>query len=316
MPAEPPLRIVFAGTPEFAGHHLQALIAAKTNLVAVYTQPDRPAGRGKKLTASPVKKIAESAGLDIVQPASLRDLDAQEELANLQPDLLIVVAYGLILPQAVLDIPRFGCINVHASLLPRWRGAAPIQRAIEAGDSQSGVTIMQMEAGLDTGPIMASSACEITTQATAAELHDQLAELGAPLLLEVLQDLPARIASARPQSDDGTTYANKLDKAEAKVDWHKSAAELQRKVLAFNPFPGAWSLLDDQRIKIWRAQRCEGQGRPGEILSASEAGLIVACAEQALSISELQLPGGKAMPCGQLLNSRRELFAVGKVLGS
>jgi len=316
MPANFPLRVVFAGTPEFAAHHLQALIDAATNLVAVYTQPDRPAGRGKKLTASPVKKIAESAGLDIVQPASLRTLEVQQELAKLQPDLLIVVAYGLILPRAVLDIPRFGCINVHASLLPRWRGAAPIQRAIEAGDKHSGVTIMQMEAGLDTGPIMAAAKCAITTETTAAQLHDQLAKLGAPLLLEVLQDLPAHLAKASPQSDDGSTYANKLDKAEAQLDWHKSAIELQRKVLAFNPFPGAWSLLDGDRIKIWRAQLCEGQGKPGEILSADEHGLIVACAEQALSISELQLPGGKAMPSGQLLNSRRELFASGKVLGS
>ena len=315
MPAESPLRLVFAGTPEFASHHLQALIAAPTNLVAAYTQPDRRAGRGQKLTASPVKKIAQSAGLDIYQPASLRDLDAQQQLAKLQPDLLIVVAYGLILPPAVLDIPRLACINVHASLLPRWRGAAPIQRAIEAGDKRSGVTIMQMEAGLDTGPLMATSECVITAQTTAAELHDQLAELGAPLLLEVLQDLPARVANARPQSDGDATYANKLDKLEAQVDWHMSAVELQRQVLAFNPDPGAWSLLDGKRIKIWRAQLCEEQGNPGEILPASDAGLVVACGEQALSISELQLPGGKAMPSGQLLNSRRELFAIGKVLG-
>jgi methionyl-tRNA formyltransferase len=316
MTASPVLRVVFAGTPDFAAHHLQALIAAKTALVAVFTQPDRRAGRGKKLSASPVKQMAESAGLDVYQPHSLRDEDAQAVLAKLRPDLLVVVAYGLILPQAVLDIPRFGCINVHASLLPRWRGAAPIQRSIEAGDELTGISIMQMEAGLDTGPVMASAETPIAIDTTAAELHHQLAELGAPLLLQVLHNLPQHIETAQPQNDEAATYAAKLDKTEAQLDWKQSAGTLQRQVLAFNPFPVAWSSLDSERIKIWRAHSCQGCGAPGEILAADEAGLVVACGDRALCITTLQLPGGKAMSTAALLNSRRKFFAPGRVLGA
>jgi methionyl-tRNA formyltransferase len=316
MTASPALRVVFAGTPEFAAHHLRALIAAKTNLVAVYSQPDRRAGRGKKLSASPVKQVAATAGLDIYQPFSLRDKDAQAELASLRPDLLVVVAYGLILPQAVLDTPSLGCINVHASLLPRWRGAAPIQRSIEAGDTLTGISIMQMEAGLDTGPIVATVECPIGGNTTAAELHDQLAELGAPLLLQVLEDLPAQLAAARPQHEATATYAAKLDKAEAQLDWHQTASTLQRQVMAFNSFPVAWSLLGSERVKIWRAHSCPGDGLPGEILGSNEAGLVVACGEQALCITTAQLAGGRAIPSTALLNSRREFFAAGRVLES
>jgi methionyl-tRNA formyltransferase len=316
MAVSPPLRIVFAGTPEFAAHHLQALIDAQVTLIAVYTQPDRPAGRGKQLSASPVKMAAVDAGLTVYQPPSLRDAQTQAQLAALQPDLLVVVAYGLILPQAVLDIPALGCINVHASLLPRWRGAAPIQRSIEAGDTVSGISIMQMEAGLDTGPVMARAELPLATDTTAGELHDQLAELGAPLLTRVLQDVPGHLETARPQDNEAANYAHKLEKAEAQLDWTLDAVTLQRRILAFNPFPGAWSMLGSQRLKLWRAHHCSQTGAPGEILGTDESGLIVACGEQALCITTLQLPGGKAMPTSALLNSRRELFAPGIVLGS
>lgn len=315
MDVSPPQRVVFAGTPEFAAHHLQALIDTRTNLVAVYTQPDRRAGRGKKLSSSPVKKIAMAASLPVYQPQSLRDVEVQAQLAALEPDLLVVVAYGLILPQAVLDIPTLGCINVHASILPHWRGAAPIQRSIEAGDTVTGISIMQMEAGLDTGPVLACAQLPIGVDTTAGELHEQLAELGTPLLMRVLQDVPAHIRSASQQRDEDASYAHKLEKAEAQLDWSQEAASLQRKILAFNPFPGAWTLLDSQRLKIWRAHPCPPAGSPGEILSADESGLVVACGKQALCITSLQLPGGKAMPATALLNSRRELFAPGKTLG-
>jgi methionyl-tRNA formyltransferase len=309
-------RLIFAGTPQFAAQHLQALVDLPLELVAVYTQPDRPAGRGKKLSASPVKQIAESLGLPVYQPLSLRDHAAQAEMAALRPDLLVVVAYGLILPQAVLDIPRFGCINVHASLLPRWRGAAPIQRAIEAGDEITGISIMQMDAGLDTGPVLADIEIPIAADTTAGELLDRLAEVGAPLLAQVLHNLPGHLAGAQPQNDQTASYAHKLEKAEAQLDWTLTASVLERQVLAFNPFPVAWSLLGPQRLKIWRAHRCDGSGPAGTILRADETGLVVACGEQALCITTLQLPGGKAQPVKALLNSRRELFAPGNSLSS
>ena len=310
-------RLVFAGTPEFAAIHLQGLLAAGRVPVAVYTQPDRPAGRGKKLTASPVKALAEAHGIPVLQPTSLRSTEAEAELAALAPDLLIVVAYGLILPQAILDVPTHGCINVHASLLPRWRGAAPIQRAIEAGDSQTGTTIMQMEAGLDTGPMLDTASIDIDSDMTAAVLHDALAERGVPLLISVLDNLADCLASAEQQDDARATYAAKIEKAEAKVDWCLSAEVLDRRIRAFNPFPVCWTLLGDQRIKVWAAVpvTTDTTAAPGTILEASEQGLLVACGEGALRLTRLQLPGGKPLAVAELLRARRDMLAAGERFG-
>lgn len=314
------LRLIFAGTPEFAALHLDALLASHHQVVAVYTQPDRPAGRGKKLHASPVKQRAEAAGLKVLQPPTLRDHAAQQELAALQADVMVVVAYGLILPQAVLDIPRYGCLNVHASLLPRWRGAAPIQRAIEAGDHESGVTIMQMDAGLDTGAMLSTARCAIDPSTTAASLHDSLAALGCPSLLEVLDNLPQKQATAQQQNDEQATYAHKILKAEAEINWQQSAAEIDRKVRAFNPFPVCFSELEGQRVKVWQAEVVDepslaGQP-PGQILHSDKQGIVVACGDDQLRLTQLQLPGGKALQAEQLLNARSELFAPGSSFSS
>ena len=312
---EAPLRIIFAGTPEFAALHLRALIDSKHQLTAVYTQPDRPAGRGKKLQASPVKKVAEAAGLTLCQPTSLKDADVQKELAAMAADLLIVVAYGLILPQAILDATRLGCLNVHASLLPRWRGAAPIQRAIEAGDNTTGITIMQMDAGLDTGAMLATLSCPIGEETTAAALHDTLADLGPPLLLDVLGDIHARQSTAQQQDDNQATYAHKISKAEAEIDWRLTARELDRKIRAFNPFPVCFSTLDQQRVRIWQAHPLDNgvsTSAPGTILKAGEGGILVCCGDGQLVIESLQLPGGKALTTAQLLSARQAQFAPGK----
>ena len=304
-------RIVFAGTPEFAASHLDGLLNAGVTPVAVYTQPDRPAGRGKKLQASPVKARALDAGITVMQPASLKDAGAQEELAALAPDLLIVVAYGLILPQAVLDIPSLACINVHASLLPRWRGAAPIQRAIEAGDSATGITIMQMDAGLDTGPMLATAELAIGEQTTAGELHDELALAGAPLLLEVLEGIDEALASAEVQDDSLACYAPKISKEEARIDWQLPADELHRRIRAFNPFPVCWSHLGEQRIKVWESSVEHASGAPGTVISAGSQGITVACGENALRLTRLQLPGGRALSADEVLRARAALFAPG-----
>ena len=248
-----PLRIVFAGTPEFAAIHLRGLLQSQHQLVGVYTQPDRPAGRGKKLQSSPVKQMAQAADIEVFQPASLRNEAAQQELAALGADVMVVVAYGLILPQEILDAPRIACLNVHASLLPRWRGAAPIQRAIEAGDAESGVTIMQMDAGLDTGNMLATASCAIDRNTTAASLHDQLAELGLPLLLEVLDSLPQHLASGRVQNEELATYAPKILKPEAEIDWRESAELVAGKIRAFNPFPISYTFLGGERLKVHAA---------------------------------------------------------------
>jgi methionyl-tRNA formyltransferase len=309
-----PLRVIFAGTPDFAAIHLKAINDSKHQLIAVYTQPDRPAGRGKKLQASPVKRLAEEAGLPVYQPASLKTEDAQRQLAELQADIMVVVAYGLILPQAVLDAPGLGCLNVHASLLPRWRGAAPIQRAIEAGDSDTGVTIMQMDAGLDTGNMLATARCPISTHSTAASLHDELATLGAPLLLQVLDNLPAHLRTASKQDDDLATYAKKILKSEAEIDWQLNARLLDRHIRAFNPFPICFTTLGGERVKIWQARPAStvaAPEAPGTILRADSQGILVNCGDGQLSIGRLQLPGGKPLTAKQLLNSRSELFASG-----
>ena len=310
------LRILFAGTPDFAALHLKSLIDSKHSLVGVYTQPDRPAGRGKKLTASPVKQLALKAKLPLYQPASLKGADEQQQLAKLQADVMVVVAYGLILPQAVLDMPRLGCLNVHASLLPRWRGAAPIQRAIEAGDQQSGITIMQMDAGLDTGDMLASASCPIRGDTTAASLHDELAALGTPLLLQVLSGLQTHQQGARQQDDSLATYASKIQKQEAEIDWQQDALTLDRRIRAFNPFPVCFSTLGGERVKLWQAQPVAGeaadQGRAGTIISAGRDGIAVSCGSGGLNILKLQLPGGKPLTAEQVLNARREQFAPGQ----
>ena len=311
-----PLRIVFAGTPEFAAEHLKALLDSPYEIVAVYTQPDRPAGRGQKLMPSPVKQLALEHHIPVMQPPTLRAPEAQAELAALKPDLLVVVAYGLILPQVVLDIPRLGCINSHASLLPRWRGAAPIQRAIEAGDSESGVTVMRMEAGLDTGPMLLKSVTPISADDTGGSLHDRLAKLGPPAVIEAIAGLAAGTLQGEVQDDSLATYAHKLNKDEARIDWNRPAVELERVIRAFNPWPICHSTLNGEALKVLAATLADAQGEPGQIIAASKDGLIVGCGAGALCLTRLQLPGGKALNFSDFFNSRREKFAVGTVLGA
>lgn len=307
------MRIVFAGTPEFAAQHLQALLDAGRQVIAVYTQPDRPAGRGQKLMPSPVKQLALQHSIPVYQPPTLRDPAAQTELAALRADLMVVVAYGLILPQAVLDLPRLGCINSHASLLPRWRGAAPIQRAIEAGDAESGVTVMQMEAGLDTGPMLLKVSTPIDAEDTGGSLHDRLAALGSDAVVTAVAALEAGTLSGEVQDDSLATYAHKLNKDEARIDWSRPAAELERLVRAFHPWPICHSRLDEAAVKIHAARLATGQGAPGQIIGASKDGLQVACGEGSLLLTRLQLPNGKPLNFSDLYNSRREQFMPGKV---
>ena len=309
------LRIVFAGTPEFAAEHLKALLDTPHQIIAVYSQPDRPAGRGQKLTPSPVKQLALQHAIPVFQPQTLRDPAAQAELAALKPDLMVVVAYGLILPQLVLDVPRLGCINSHASLLPRWRGAAPIQRAVEAGDAESGVTVMRMEAGLDTGPMLLKVSTPISTQDSGGSLHDRLAALGPPAVIEAISGLAAGTLQGGVQDDSLATYAHKLNKDEARLDWSRPAIELERLVRAFHPWPICHSTLNGEALKVHAAQMGEGSGAPGTILAADKSGLTVACGMGALRLTRLQLPGGKALNFSDVYNSRREQFAAGLVLG-
>ncbi|QXI43360.1 methionyl-tRNA formyltransferase [Pseudomonas wayambapalatensis] len=309
------MRIVFAGTPEFAAEHLKALLDSPYEIVAVYTQPDRPAGRGQKLMPSAVKALAVAHDIPVLQPPTLRNAEAQAELAALAPDLMVVVAYGLILPQAVLDIPRLGCINSHASLLPRWRGAAPIQRAVEAGDAESGVTVMRMEAGLDTGPMLLKVSTPISAEDTGGSLHDRLAQMGPGAVVQAIAGLADGSLQGEVQDDALATYAHKLNKDEARLDWNRPAVELERLIRAFNPWPVCHSTLDGETVKVLGANLSTGNGASGEILSASKDGLVVACADGALSLTRLQLPGGKALAFSDLFNSRREKFASGKVLG-
>ena len=292
------MKLIFAGTPEFAALALAAILDAGHEVALVLTQPDRPAGRGMALQASPVKQLAQARGIPVFQPPTLKDAAAQEVVYAVGAEVMVVAAYGLILPQSVLDMPRLGCLNIHASLLPRWRGAAPIQRAILAGDAETGVCIMQMEAGLDTGPVLLSEALPIAADATAATLHDALALLGGRLIVAALARLPLP-AAAQPGA--GVTYAAKIDKAESAIDWARSAAEIDRHIRAFNPFPGAAARLDGGAVKIWRAVPVSGCGAPGEVLSADRDGIVIACGEQALRINELQKAGGKRLSAAQFL---------------
>ena len=305
------MRLVFAGTPDFAVPCLRAA-AQRHEVVAVYTQPDRPAGRGRGLTPSPVKLEAIARGLPVLQPESLRKPESQQALRDLSPDLLVVVAYGLILPQAVLDIPAFGCWNVHASLLPRWRGAAPIQRAIEAGDAETGVCLMRMEAGLDTGPVLLSRAIPIGADETGGQLHDRLSELGAQVLADGLGLLRAGLVPvAQVQPDAGATYARKLDKAEARLDWNRPAAELARKVRAFEPWPVAEAQVAGERLRIHGAVALDAAHAtaPGTLLAAGREGLDIACGEGVLRLRVIQRDGGKAITAADYLNARRDLVS-------
>jgi methionyl-tRNA formyltransferase len=301
-----PLRIVFAGTPDFAVPPLESLLASQHSLAAVYTQPDRPAGRGRKLAASPVKMVAALAGIPVLQPANLKDQSELDRLTDLKPDLMVVVAYGLILPEPLLAIPRLGCWNIHASLLPRWRGAAPIQRAILAGDTHTGVCIMQMDAGLDTGPVLARSELSIGDQESAASLHDRLAALGAAALMDCLAD-PDKL-QARPQPEQGACYAHKLSKAEAQLDWTQPAVHLARAVRAFNPWPVAQAEVHGERLRIWQASAHPGgAGAPGTVVKAGAAGIDVATGSGVLTLIEVQRPGGKRISATDYLNARPEL---------
>ena len=308
------MRMVFAGTPAFAEHALAAVLDAGHDVVLVLTQPDRPAGRGMHSAASPVKQLALARGLALHQPATLKDPAAAGPIQAAQPDALVVAAYGLLLPQAVLDIAPLGAINIHASLLPRWRGAAPIQRALLAGDAETGVAIMKMEAGLDTGPVMLERRIPIAADDDTQSLHDRLAALGAAAVVEALALIAASRALWRPQAPDGASYARKIDKSEAAIDWFCSCAELERKLRAFRPAPGAHSTLRGEVVKLWRA-RCIGRaGAPGGVLSTGAVGIVVACGEGALEILELQRAGGKRLAAAAFL--RGFPVAAGERLGA
>ena len=306
------MRIVFAGTPAFAVPSLRAA-HAHHEVVAVYTQPDRPAGRGRGLTPSPVKLEAIQRGIPVLQPLSLRKKSTQDALREMQPDVMVVVAYGLILPQAVLDIPQYGCWNVHASLLPRWRGAAPIQRAIEAGDTETGVCLMQMEAGLDTGPVLLAQSMPIGPEDTGGQLHDRLSDLGAQVLRDALGLLRAGVRlPPHPQAEEGVAYAHKLDKAEAKLDWSQPAEVLVRKVRAFNPWPVAEAQVAGERLRIHGAVAVDQShgATPGTLLAAGRQGLDIACGDGVLRLRVVQREGGKAITAADYLNARRDLVTA------
>ncbi|MGN5110817.1 methionyl-tRNA formyltransferase [Aeromonas hydrophila] len=310
------LKLIFAGTPDFAARHLAALLSSDHEVVAVYTQPDKPAGRGQKLTASPVKELALVHDLPVYQPASLRKEEAQAELAALGADLMVVVAYGLILPKAVLDTPRLGCINVHGSLLPRWRGAAPIQRSIWAGDAETGVTIMQMDVGLDTGAMIRKVSCPIAADETSASLYDKLAGLGPQALVDTVNAMAAGNTAAEAQDDALANYAEKLSKEEARIDWSMEAIAIERCIRAFNPWPISWFEVAGQTVKVWQAEvvaQDHGQAA-GNLLKADKQGIDIATGKGVLRLLTLQPPGKKAMSVTDLLNSRRDWFEPGTQL--
>lgn len=309
-----PLRLVFAGTPDFAAIHLNSLLDSAHSPLAVYTQPDRPSGRGRRLSPSPVKAQALEAGLPIFQPQRLDSTEARQQLQALAPDLLVVVAYGLILPKAILELPRLGCINVHASLLPRWRGAAPIQRALLAGDAETGISLMQMDEGLDTGDILLQHSLPIDPRDSSASLHQRLAELGALSLIEGLDRLVANGLRPCPQTETQASYAAKLRKEEGNLNWDLPAETLERQIRAFNPWPVAWSELQGQRIRIWEARPSTSllSGAAGTILAADSTGIEVATGAGSLIVTRLQLPGGKQLSPAALLNARHDLFVPGR----
>lgn len=328
MAATKNLRLGFAGTPNFAAEHLRALLEKSSHqVIAVWTQPDRPAGRGKKTQASPVKQLAEQKDIPVLQPQKLLEAD-RDLMASFELDVLVVVAYGLILPETVLQTPTYGCINVHASLLPRWRGAAPIQRAIEAGDSETGVCIMQMDAGLDTGNIISRCAFPIRAMDTATIVENRLVEQGAPLLIETLDKIAIGPIKSEVQDDSLSCYAAKIHKAEAEIDWNLSATILDQKIRAFNPMPVSYTYIGADRLRIWQAcpislntsnstaPSTKPSATPGTIVAASEEGIDVACGEGLLRIKRLQLPGKKAVEAAEALRGYAERFSIGTTLGA
>jgi len=312
------LRVIFAGTPDFAATALSALIKSEHQVIAVYSQPDRPAGRGRKLRASPVKEVALEHDIPVYQPENLKSAEAQDELRALNADVMVVAAYGLLLPQAVLDIPRFGCLNIHASLLPRWRGAAPIQRAIAAGDKESGITIMQMNAGLDTGDILQLSPCPITKQDSGGSLHDKLAEIGATAILETLENVANDTLNPVEQDDTLASYAHKLDKKEAQINWQDSAENIGRMIRAFNPWPVAYTQVDDKTLRLWQAEVLEKDSKEaaGTVISCDKKGIDISCGEGTLRILKLQPSGSKAMDVAAFMNGHAKQLPVGTVLQS
>ncbi|MBR9875831.1 MAG: methionyl-tRNA formyltransferase [Vibrionaceae bacterium] len=310
------LRIVFAGTPDFAARHLAALLSSEHEVIAVYTQPDRPAGRGKKLTASPVKNIALEHDIPVYQPENFKSDEAKQALADLNADIMIVVAYGLLLPQAVLDTPKLGCINVHGSILPRWRGAAPIQRSIWAGDAETGVTIMQMDIGLDTGDMLKIATLPIEATDTSASMYEKLAELGPQALIDCLADIAADKAVPVKQDDELANYAKKLSKEEARINWSDDAAHIERCVRAFNPWPMSHFIAAENSIKVWQSRVAEqtSEKPAGTIVQADKTGIYVATGNGVLVLEQLQVPGKKAMSVQDILNSRASWFEVGTQL--
>ena len=309
------LRVVFAGTPAFAATHLKKLIESSHDVLAVYTQPDRPSGRGKRLTPSPVKQLALEHALPVLQPPTLKNEEATAELARLNADVMVVVAYGLLLPKQILDTPRLGCINVHASLLPRWRGAAPIHRAIEAGDATTGVTIMAMDEGLDTGSMLSTATIDISERHTTESLTQALEVLGASTLIATLNDLESSLDGATAQPADGVTYAHKITKEDAAIDWRRPAQDICRKVRALSPAPGCFSVYNDERIKIWEAEvgasALNANEPPGTLLALTKNGLTVACGDGVLVITRLQLPNKKPMSVSDIMNGQKDRLVVG-----
>ena len=312
------LRIIFAGTPDFAASALVALLESEHDVVAVYTQPDRPAGRGRKLRASPVKEAALENDIPVLQPDNFKETETQDVLRAFEADVMIVAAYGLILPQVVLDIPRLGCLNIHASLLPRWRGAAPIQRAIAAGDKESGITIMQMNAGLDTGDILQLTSCPITEQDSGGDLHDRLAEIGAKAIVETLKILDSENIKPTVQDDSLATYAHKLDKKEAIINWQSSAVDIERLIRAFNPWPVAFSYLNDKTLRIWQAQALleNSDLEAGTVINCNKNGIDISCAEGTLRLLKLQPSGSKAMDVASFMNGHAKQLPIGSILKS
>ena len=295
------MKVLFAGTPQFAARILESILASRHRVAAVMTQPDRPAGRGLAASPSAVKSLALARHVPVMQPRSLRDPAVQAQIRGLDPDVMVVAAYGLILPQAILDIPRRGAVNVHASLLPRWRGAAPIQRALLAGDARTGISIMQMDAGLDTGPVLAQEGFAIGDDDTAGRLHDRLAELGARMCVQALDALEAGALVPAPQRARDATHAPKIGKAEAQIDWRESASAVRARIRAFNPTPGASASVRGVELKLWACRVAERRGTPGEVLDASPDGLLIACGEGAITVSELQRAGGRRLGAAEFL---------------